>query len=590
MKKKSRLFQKVVGTAVALGCVVPLAGCGSGGFGNGDTVTITYWSPRGEDASYYAKYEDNPVIKYIEENYTFDDKKIHLEFYIAPPGSESDDFSTLLGTGDYCDVMDMSMASTSAVELYQEDMIWELTDLIEEHMPNYTAFLEANPDCESALYSIVDGEKKILQLYGFTDAVQPNFQGFCYRRDWVAKYGTNPQTGVAFTYGFTDENDYESWQDDVVFPNGTDEPLYISDWEWMFEIFEKAMADQGIADGYCYSPYYLGYMATGDLMTGFGGGTVHWYNDNGTCVNGVVTDNFRAYLQCLNTWYTKGWIDQSFAEHTNDMFFSVDSAKVFQGKVGLWQGRISTVGTQIDAGDGYTLGSVVYGCRQPINDIYGGTEQQNKEPNCMYQFTKERSAVTLTKKMSEEQVVTFLKFVDFLFTEEGMLLRTGGLNQEQYVATQDEFYTRLGLTEGLYYFEEEDGRQIIKYNMDTADQAFSAATLNRIAPTLQAVADVDLGYDRYLKQAVKNWDYYENTVALSTGVINAVNEADSQTITKIRANYDQFLARSIAPMIKGSGYDIWDDASWQQFINDVNKYQAGTITEIYQKAIDLIEK
>lgn len=170
-------------------------------------------------------------------------------------------------------------------------------------------------------------------LRGFSDGIQPMFQGFCYRRDWIAKYGANPQTGAAFTYGFTDENDFESWEDDVVFPNGTDEPLYISDWEWMFEIFEKAMEEQGISDGYCYSPYYYGYMQTGDLFTGFGGGAPYWYNDNGTCVNGIETDSFRAYLQCLNTWYQKGWLDKSFSEHTSDVFFAVDAPKVFQEKL-----------------------------------------------------------------------------------------------------------------------------------------------------------------------------------------------------------------------------------------------------------------
>lgn len=587
MKKKS-LFQKTVTAAVVTGLTLSLAACDSGASGSSDEVTITYWAPVGEDASFYAEYEDNPVMKYIENNYTFNDKKLHLDFYIAPPGSESDDFSTLLGTGDYCDVMDMSMSGTSAAELYSDDIIWDLTELVPANMPNYMAFLEANPDCESAIYSIVDGEKKILQLYGFTDEVQPNFQGFCYRRDWIAKYGTNPETGEAFTYGFTDENDPLSWQDDVVFPSGTQEPLYISDWEWMFDIFEKAMEEQGITDGYCYSPYYLGYMQTGDLMTGFGGGAPFWYDDNGTCVNGVTTDNFRAYLQCLNTWYEKSWIDQSFAEHTGDMFFAVDSAMVFQGKVGLWQGRVSTVGTQIDADDAYTEGAVVYGCRQPINDLYGGEDQKNKEPNHMYQFGKVRSSVTLTKKMSEEEVVTFLKFVDFMFTEEGKLLRTGGLSKEQYEASQDEFYAKQGLTEGLYSIVEESGNQIIRYNMDTADTAFNAATLNRLAPTLQGVKNVDLGYDRYIKQATESWDHYKNTAALSAGVTNAVSTEDSQTITKVRANYDQFLARSVAPMIKGSGYDIWDDASWEQFVNDANKYQAETVTEIYQKAMDLM--
>ena len=82
----------------------------------------------------------------------------------------------------------------------------------------------------------------------------------------------------------------------------------------------------------------------------------------------------------------------------------------------------------------------------------------------------------------------------------------------------------------------------------------------------------------------------ENTASLSYGVMNAVNVEDAQTITKVRANYDQFLIRTVPFMIKGSGYDIWDDASWEQFLGDVNKYQAGTVTEIYQKAIDLMEK
>lgn len=588
MRKKRRLFQRVAAAVVSAGCMMSLAACGSGDSGSGDTVTITYWSARGEDSSHYAEYEDNPVIKYIEDNYIFNDKKLHFEFYIAPPGSEADNFSNLLGTGDYCDVMDMSMGGVSAVELFEDEIIWDLTELVPANMPNYMAFLEANPDCESAVYSIVDGEKKILMLRGFTDEVQPMFQGFCYRRDWIAKYGANPQTGEAFTYGFADENDYESWEDNVVFPNGTDEPLYISDWEWMFGIFEKAMAEQGITDGYCYSPYYLGYMQTGDLFTGFGGGLPYWYNDNGTCVNGIETDNFRAYLQCLNTWYQKGWMDKNFAEHTGDMFFAVDAPKVFQGKVGLWQGRMSTVGTQIDAGDAYTDGAMVYGCRQPINDIYGGAGQQNKEPNGMYQFGKVRPGVILTNKMSEEQVVTFLKFADFMFSEEGMLLR-GGLNKEQYEASGDEFYARLGMTEGLYRIEEEDGREVIKYNMDQSSTAFSAATLNRMQPVLQKVSGVDQGQDRYLKQATENWDYYLSSAGLPDGALNAVSVDDYNTITKVRANYDQFLGRTVPFMIKGSGYDVWDDASWEQFLSDVNKYQAGTVTEIYQKALDLIK-
>lgn len=57
--------------------------------------------------------------------------------------------------------MDMSMASSTAPELYEDDIIWDLTELVPANMPNYMAFLEANPDCESSIYSIVDGEKDL---------------------------------------------------------------------------------------------------------------------------------------------------------------------------------------------------------------------------------------------------------------------------------------------------------------------------------------------------------------------------------------------------------------------------------------------
>lgn len=144
MRRESRVFRKLITSVAVAGCMVSLVACGNDS-GSGDTVNITYWSPRGEDSSLYEQYEDNPIIKYIEENYKFNDKKLHFEFYIAPPGSEADNFSNLLGTGDYCDVMDMSMASSTAPELYEDDIIWDLTELVPANMPNYMAFLEANP-------------------------------------------------------------------------------------------------------------------------------------------------------------------------------------------------------------------------------------------------------------------------------------------------------------------------------------------------------------------------------------------------------------------------------------------------------------
>ena len=157
------------------------------------------------------------------------------------------------------------------------------------------------------------------------DSSKGTFMGHIYRRDWVAKYGKNPKTGEAFTFGYTDPNDKDTWYDDVVFPSWYKEdlkakyleidpswdgtiPVYLSDWEWMFDIFTTAMKDLGITDGYCYSPYYMGFAETGDLFSGFGGGGPLWYKDReGNAQFGADGDSMLSYLECMNTWYQKGW-------------------------------------------------------------------------------------------------------------------------------------------------------------------------------------------------------------------------------------------------------------------------------------------
>lgn len=586
MKKRILLFFLTAALATTA-----LIGCGNSddqSSGSGDEITFTYWMPIGEQSTHYLEYEDNPIAQYITSKYTFGGKQVNVDYYVPPTGSESENFNNLLATGEYTQVIDMAMSSVSAAEMYQDEMIYDLTELASEYMPNYMAFISEHPELEENLYTIVDGEKKILSLTSFSDGVSPSFAGFAYRRDWIAKYGTNPTTGEAFTYGFTDESDFESWEDNVVFPNGTDEPMYISDWEWMFEIFDLALSDLGITDGYGYAPYYTGFLSTGDLVSAFGGdANAYWYRSaEDDVVFGPQTDNFRAYLQCMNTWYEKGWVDSAFAEHNTDMFFSVDAAKVYTGKVGLWYGLQSTLGTQIDDNSAYTDGAVVFGCRQPINDIYGGAESQNAIPRTMYQQTQVVGNIVITDKVAESDLPVLLEYLDFMYTEEGLALRIG-FTKEKYEETQDEFYTKWEITEGLYRIEEEDGEEIIKYNIDASDPVLNAAAFNRPF-NLTKVENVDYGYDRYVDQAVEAWDYYLAYPLFSTAVTNAISAEDTQAAGKIRTNVDDYMAREISAIIKGNDYDVWDDASWGQFCTDIGKYQPEKVTAIFQEAVDLI--
>ena len=211
-------------------------------------------------------------------------------------------------------------------------------------MPNYMDFLDANPDLKATSTNFIDGENKFIQLRIYNYQVAEQWGGYMYRRDWIIQYGKNPKDGTAFNGEYTLKNEdgsinTDSRNDNVVFPSGGSDPVTISDWEWMLDIFKTAITKQGIDDGYCMSLYYPGFNETGTLVSSFVGGSASWYKDKENKIQyGLTGDDFKLYLQTMNQWYKNGWIDKAFPEHATDSFYTIDDAKVRQGKVGLWYG------------------------------------------------------------------------------------------------------------------------------------------------------------------------------------------------------------------------------------------------------------
>ena len=561
-----------------------LAGCGGGGAA-GDVQEITWWIAVGEDSTYYASYDDNPAVKYLE-TLQYNGQNVDLKFSVPVAGAELDNFNTLMATEEYTDIMDMAHSTTGAAELFEDGIIWDLTPYVEQYMPNYQKLIDENPDLHDLIYSNVNGEQRILTINGLTKETLSNFMGFLYRRDWVAKYGKNPTTGEAFTYGFTGEDGL--WEDNVVFPSGGTDPVYISDWEWMFEIFEIALDDLGITDGYCISRYFKGFQEDGGIFSGFGGGSPMWHkNPDGTADFGGDSETMRSYLMCMNNWYEKGWLDPAFAEHTGDVVYAVDTPKVHTGKVGMWVGRRSETGNLMDAGDPLTSGIMVYGARQPINDIYGAPETQGKETDCVYQYSRVRGSQIITKKVTEEELPTILAFLDHLYSREGGLLVCLGLNADQVAATQDETYAKFGLEYG--YTEEvlEDGtykyiRNEVTVNDNNLASAVAAKRLNVGIYDQGFVAALNASYTPYARAAMAEWDYYTNKGYPDRFLTGQFTVDESAAYAKVYANVDTYMSTNIPKFIMGD-LDIENDEDWDDYCTMLNKYGPDKVTKIYER-------
>ena len=588
-------MKKLVAILLSMLLILSLISCNKGEVKSGEeakteTVEVTWWISRGEDSTYYMSYDDNPAVKYLE-TLDFNGKKVDLKFLVPVTGAERDNFNTLLMTEEYAKIFDMSYCTSTATELYEDDIIWDLTPYIEEYMPNYSRIIK-DPEFVPYVYSPVDGEKKILSLYNLKSEVTSNFMGLNYRRDWVAKYGTNPFTGEKFNYGYTDESDYNTYWDDVVFPNGTENPIYVSDWEWMFEIFEKAMADLGITDGYCISIYYKGFSeAGGNFDSAFGGGCPMWYKDqNGNAAFGGTSEELKTYLILMNSWYNKGWLDKNFADHTSDQIYAIESAKINSGKVGAFIGRRGNAGGQMDSGDKLTEGIMIYGARPAINDVYGSDEMKNKEPYSLYQYSRIGVNICISKKTTEDELKTILTMLDYLYSDEGSALLALGLNKEEFESIQDPTYKKYGLEDGAYTKTiNEDGSVVFERNPKLLEDnnLASAMALKRVTCGYYVpgiVPALNRSYDACSLRNMTEWDYYLNTGYIDKSLRAQFTSDEAAVYSKVYSNVDTYMSQNIPKFIMGV-LDV-NGVDWDNYCKMLNKYSPNKVTAIYQRVFD----
>ncbi len=596
-------MKKVLSIVLAIACL--LTSClGLASCSKADSNTFTWLLSQGVDEMYLSSYNVHPVIKWFLSK-EYNGNTLDIDFKTMVAGSEKDQFQTMISTGDYYDVLDVAYSAYSVETLYNMGIAMDLTELIEQYMPNYKAFIAENDEVRMSAYTIIDGEKKMLQIVAGGD-VANTFEGYMYRRDWLLKYGTNPQTGEPFTGGYTakDEggkNDANSWVDDIVFPSwysdnkyvttykaahpewdGTD-PVFISDWEWMFEIFEKAFADLGITDSYILSIPYNGYNGMGDLFSSFGGGGPTWTKKNGEVVFNVDSDSTRAYLECVRNWYDKGWLDEEFDERSSDMFWKIDVPMQTQGKVPVMCSGAGSIGSNKDTSE-YPLtdGIMLYPMRLPINDVYGTESTKGVEPDCLYQGSAKTGSIIITSNAEGKDLATLLTFIDYLYSEEGIRTSAMGLNKEQYEEIKDslekdgeglDIMQRYDLTDGAY--TEKDGKYYRAKVVEYGGYLQMAISNDRMSVGRNMNSKIAFN-NSMTEKAYSEWMLYRATADVYV-YDDFFDEDQSKTYNRTANMLNDKMAVEIPKFIKGE-YNM--DSDFNTFIKTINKMGHEKVTKI----------
>ena len=643
MKMKRVLSVGLVG-AMALSTLA-LTGCGSNSSDGGDN-TVSWWITMTDgNGVYYDDYEDNPAVEWLNQQYwdiengglgtKEDGTPLKFTFQVPISGSETDNFNTMMSTGEYTDIIDLAMSTDTAATMVDEGTLLDITDYVEKYMPHYIEYLDKNPEQKALLtHEDENGDTRYYEIGAIKEENDVPWGGYMYRRDWLVEYAqptayvwdwdsdyvkenghpavtpleeaqasgnmegwkANEVTEFTSSEGEDPKNDYT---DNVIFPSGTSDPLTISDWEWMLDAFKKAIDDKGFSgntDAYCTTVYYPGFFGMGDLVSSFGGGTGVWSKDADQNVYfSGTSDNFKTYLECLNTWYNNGWMDTRFETRASDMFFSINQTGTAQGQVGLFYGTAASLGDAIrvtcaDAEDQQK--AYVMPCAVPINDKYGTDEQKYKEPDAFYQGSRIAGRIGITEALedkSEDTIAALFTFLDWMYTREGALTRSVGLSQEQIdsVDLENNLYEEYGIEGGAYdVSENEDGKTVYTFHYDTSGDIGNALKFTRMvvgAELTGAGANIDYVLDKgeteVQQHATEQWTKYTSTASLYD-YNNQFTTEQNEVYSEINQAVNDYMNQNTPTLIK-EGLDGWD-----AYVEAINALHPEELTEVYQEVMD----
>lgn len=636
---KNKLVRRILSVGVvATMAVGMLAGCGSKKSADGPD-SFTWWINQTDgQGQYYETYEQNPVAQWVGAQYWDSEnggigteetgKQLNIS-YIAPvTGSEMDTFSTMMSTGDYPEVLDSVYSTDTVQTLYANGTALDITEYVEKYMPNYRAFLDANPELKPQVTIEEDGKTKYIAIYPILDGEEDPWQGYIYRRDWVVKYAKpteyvwdwdseqvqanghpevtplekavssgnlngwkkNDVTAFKADYGKDPDNDYT---DNVIFPSGKTDPYTISDWEWMFAAFAQAIDERGWKDdstAYCTTVQRYGFDQMGSLVSSFGGGTGSFYvNRDGVAEYDGTSENFKTYIDCVQNWNEQGWLDKSFAER-GELFYMINTEGVNQGKTGMWVGLSSNLGTAIrvtcadetDKEDAFAMA-----CALPINDVYGGDAQKFKEPDSKFVISPKGTPIVITDKAKDKDIPTLLTFIDWAYTREGALTIRFGLNEEQLASMKfnPDVYAENDVTAAYTVDKDDEGKTLYKRVPDPAGTLRAPLCGQRMDVGIKLSGNgddldysIDLGNTKVVDDAIDLWLEYRNTGYPSV-YTSIMETADNEVYSKRNTALTDYQAMNLPNVIKG-------DMSWEAYVQGIEELKPDEVVPMLQKCVD----
>ncbi len=370
-----------------------IAGCGETVTTDGENASITYWVQNYASA-YIDNYDVMLGMQKIQE-----ETGVDVEFIHPIVGQQAEQFNVMIASGDYPDVIEYNW------QAYQGGILTAVADNViigvdefmnKDMMPNYTKLLKEREDIAKKI-KCSDGTVNVFPH--FEDSLLPNpYIGPTIRKDWLDKLGLEvPET--------------------------------MEDWYTVLKAFkEQDPNGNGQADEIPYTDDAS--FTTSMFAAAYGGRLGPTLDTEGKIVYGGIVDGYKEFLQEMNKWYTEGLIDREYAAQARknvDYKMTNDIAGSYVGFSGSQMGKYIPA---CQDKEGYKIVAAPWPKKDDNSPAYGGYAGLFSDFN-----PANGAAISSANKSIDATIRLF----DYLYGEEGSLLRNYGIEGESYTVENGEY-------------------------------------------------------------------------------------------------------------------------------------------------------
>ena len=466
----------------------------------------------------HSTHEDRPVWQKVMEN-----TGIKLKWrYASSQENETTEFEFMIAGGDYTDLF--SVKGTDAQQYYLDGVTIELTDVIDQYMPNFKAFLEANPEVDMAIKSD-DGKYYYIPL---VNEVATSTNGSFIRKDWLDEMNEEiPET-------------IEEWHDLLV--KVKDKygvaPILSRDEEFLlWGVFAQA---------YCPDMNLAGY----------------YYAEDGKAMYIPTTEGFKEFMKLMRDWYAEGLIYADFASlKMADWRAKMANGEGFLSSGWIGSGLVNIYNTGVGVDPDFEFIGV------PTASLVKGEDAKYHTGSAIVNPTQKNAKVISTKC---ENVEAAARFLDYCFSEEGMMLLNYGIEGTSY-----------NMVDGVPTYTD----LILKNPDGLAVNEAKAPYMDNFSGGWGIIAQYNtMGQYTSTPNALDAMSVYASKGTIDYTIVMCTYTADeSEEMALYTSDIDKYMITCRTKFILGT-MDI--DTQWDEYLKKLDELGLQKVLDIKQDAVD----